>query len=152
MSSHLYGKTIPFAAAVVFALTCGIHAADAITPASEALKRSQGIDAALQQTARDFNRELEQTGNQFHESQRLGTSTSVTNRYGNIADIDKEIRNTVDIANDELKQAWNRDEYTEKRRELQTAQSLYTPGSEPYQRYARELDRLDSDFAATGRK
>lgn len=110
------------------------------------------IDTELQDTAGQLNRELDQATRQIHESERLGTPSSVANQYGSASSIDQEISRTVDTANEELRRAKIRDDYTEKRRELETTRSLYYPNSKEYNQFTEQIQKLDNDFAQSARR
>lgn len=141
-------KSLGFALSALFAFAlAGFTFAADSTPAQDALDASRKIDQDLQATADQFNRELDQSFNQYKESARLGTTPDTANRFGTQGQIDQDISKTVDQANSELAIAQKRDDYTEQRRELETTRSLYYPGSKEYQGFSDQINKLDSDFA-----
>jgi hypothetical protein len=148
MLSSTMKKSLGFVLSTLVALTvAGASFAADSTPAQDALDASRKIDRDLQATANQFNRELNQSYNQFQEANRLGTSPNTANRFGTQSGIDKEISSTVDRANDELRTAQKRDDYTERRRELETTRSLYYPGSKEYDHFSDQINKLDRDFS-----
>lgn len=114
-------------------------AADAVTE----------IDDELTRTAAELSGELDQATKQIHEAERLGTPSSTPNVYGSAGEIDSQIAGTVDVANEELRRAKLRDDYTEKRRELETTRSLYYPGTKEYVDLTNQIQALDDAFTAS---
>jgi hypothetical protein len=170
MYSFRIKKTVTFVAAAAFVLALGVVSAAESTTASDrasarsdattvphtgavsnsivsdAATASRNIDQSLQRTANVFNDELNRSNNQFHEAQRLGTSSDVSNRFGTASEIDAEINRTADRANAELRDATVRDDYTFQRRELENTRSLTYPGTPEYNQLTNDIEKFDRDF------
>lgn len=132
MSSYISRKIAGLALLAMFALAAAEAEAD--------------IDRQLDRSAAELTRELGQADRQFHESQRLGQSPTVTNQYGNATDIERQIDATVDEANAELARTVPIMDYDAKRRELETTRSLYYPNSDGYNQLTKQIEQLDRDY------
>lgn len=60
--------------------------------------------------------------------------------------IDRRLQSTANEANEELDEAFDRDEYNFRRRQLKNTQSLYAPGTSQYEQINQQINQLDSDY------
>ncbi len=173
-TTHKSVKTFLAALIAVLALAGSGWAVDVGQMAKDA---SEKIDEALTDTANEFNREFKQNidnvNRQYNEQQGLesqqpGRLPQLNQPQGNIrsgnmnylddpgfgqqtgiADLDRQIGDTVNQANRELNAAGKRDDYTMSRRELETTRNLTFPGTPEYEALSEQIHRLDQDFVGS---